>query len=131
MRNIAYFFMPFLATGIISCSKKNAPAPPVTPPVVPESTLKDAATYPVGVGVNHDLLKNNANYSGIVKAQFDRITAEYQMKHGANVKNDGSFDFTKTDEFVNTLAAGNSLTVFGHTLAWHQNNNSNYLRSLA
>jgi endo-1,4-beta-xylanase len=53
------------------------------------------------------------------------------MKHGANVKNDGSFDFAKTDELVNTLATGNGLTIFGHTLVWHQNNNSNYLRSLA
>ena len=131
MRCIVYFLIPFLAAGIISCNNKDAPPSPVTPPVVPASTLKDAATYTVGVGVNHDLLKGNASYSGIVKAQFDRITAEYQMKQGANVKNDGSFDFAKTDELVNTLAAGNGLSVFGHTLAWHQNNNVNYLRSLA
>lgn len=132
MKSSAWFFMLLFTAGIISCSKKDPLPPPVTPPVVPpESTLKDAASYTVGVGVNHDLLKSNANYSGIVKAQFDRITAEYQMKHGANVRNDGSFDFVKTDEFVNTLGAGNGLTIFGHTLAWHQNNNGNYLRSLA
>ena len=131
MKSIVYFLISFLVSGIISCSNKDAPPPPVTPPVVPESTLRDAATYTIGVGVNHDLLKSNTSYAGIVKAQFDRITAEYQMKHGANVKNDGSFDFAKTDEFVNTLGAGNGLTVFGHTLTWHQNNNVNYLRSLA
>lgn len=92
--------------------------------------LKDAATPMVGVGISYDLFKNNATYSGLVKSQFDRVTAEYQMKHGANVKNDGSYDFTKTDDFMNLAQAG-GLSVFGHVLAWHQNNNGNYLRSLA
>ena len=131
MKNNILFFILFWTAVLFSCSKKNTPTPSVTPPVVPESTLKDAASYTIGVGVSYDLLKNNTNYSGLVKAQFDRITPEYQMKHGANVKNDGTFDFAKTDELVNTLAAGNGLTVFGHTLVWHQNNNGNYLRSLA
>jgi len=131
MRNSVFFFILFLTAGFLSCSKKSDPTAPVTPPVVPESTLKDAATYTIGVGVSYDLLKNNTSYSSLVKAQFDRITPEYQMKHGANVKNDGSFDFTKTDDFVNTLAAANGLSVYGHTLVWHQNNNGNYLRSLA
>jgi endo-1,4-beta-xylanase len=130
MRNSVLFFISFLTVGLISCSKDDYPTQPA-PPVVPESTLKDAATYTIGVGVSYDLLKNNTSYSGLVKAQFDRITPEYQMKHGANVKNDGSFDFAKTDELVNTLAISNSLSVYGHTLVWHQNNNGNYLRSLA
>jgi endo-1,4-beta-xylanase len=131
MKNSELFFMLFLTVGLLCCSKKNTPTPPITPPVVPESTLKDAATFPIGVGVSYDLLKNNTSYAGLAKAQFDRITPEYQMKHGANVKNDGSFDFARTDELVNTLAIANGLSVFGHTLAWHQNNNGNYLHSLA
>ena len=131
MKSRVPFLILFIMAGLISCSKKNPTPPPVTPPVVPESTLKDAASYTIGVGVSYDLLKSNTSYSGLVKAQFDRITPEYQMKHGANVKNDGSFDFIKTDEFVNTLAAANGLSVYGHTLVWHQNNNGTYLRSLA
>ena len=130
MKSSALFFLLFLSAGLVSCRKKNTPPPPVTPPVVPESTLKDAASYTIGVGVSYELLKNNTNYAGLVKTQFDRITPEYQMKHGPNVKNDGSLDFAKTDELVNTLAAANGLTVFGHTLVWHQNNNGTYLRSL-
>ena len=131
MKNSVLFFLILLMAGLFSCSKKIDPTPPVTPPIVPESTLKDAASYTIGVGVSYDLLKNNANYAGLVKTQFDRITPEYQMKHGANVKNDGSFDFAKTDELVNILAIANGLSVYGHTLVWHQNNNGNYLRSLA
>lgn len=93
------------------------------------SVLKDVAGPPVGVGISYDLFRNNGSYAALVKLQFDRVTAEYQMKHGANVKNDGSYDFTKTDEFVNLAQAG-GLPVFGHVLAWHQNNNGTYLRSL-
>ena len=94
------------------------------------SVLKDAATPPMGVAISYDLFKNNSAYASLVKSQFDRVTAEYQMKHGANVKNDGSYDFSKTDDFVNLAQAG-GLSVFGHTLAWHQNNNGTYLRSLS
>src|SRR4029079_13835188 len=118
---------------IISCNKNNSagsggtnPPPPPTGPTI----LKDASSIPVGVGISYDLMKNNATYSALVRAQFDRVTAEYQMKHGANVKNDGSIDFTRTDDFFAiTQAVG--LMVHGHTLAWHANNNGTYLRSLS
>jgi endo-1,4-beta-xylanase len=92
--------------------------------------LKDVSSVPVGVGISYDLFRNNTNYAALVKSQFDRVTAEYQMKHVTNVKNDGSYDFTNTDEFVNLAQAG-GLSVYGHVLAWHQNNNGTYLRSLA
>src|SRR5574338_503916 len=94
------------------------------------TVLKDASTIPIGIGVDYDPMKNNSTYSSLVKAQFDRVTATYQMKHGANVKNDGSFDFSKTDDFVNSAQAA-GLLIHGHTLAWHQNNNASYLKSLA
>lgn len=93
------------------------------------TTIKDKSTPVTGVGINYNLFKNNTNYSNLVKTQFDRVTAEYQMKHAANVSNAGTYNFTNTDDFLN-LAQAAGLTVFGHTLAWHQNNNANYLRSL-
>lgn len=119
-------------TVLISCSNKGTVTPPPpTPPVVPidTTTLKQMASYPVGVAVNYDLMKGNASYSSLVKKEFDRVTFEYQMKHGANVRNDGSYDFSRSDELV-TLVQGVGLDVYGHTLVWHQNNNGTYLRSL-
>lgn len=74
-------------------------------------------------------MKNNSTYSTLVKNQFDRVTFEYQMKHGANVQNNGTYNFTNTDDLVNVAQAA-GLEVYGHTLVWHQNNNGNYLRSL-
>lgn len=124
-----------MLTMVFQSCKKSDPQPtttPTPPPTVPPaapSVLKDATAVTIGVGISYDLFKNNASYATLVKAQFDRVTAEWQMKHGANVKNDGTYDFVKTDDFVNLAQAG-GLTVHGHTLAWHSNNNGAYLRSL-
>ena len=118
-----------MLAGFFSCSKENETPPPVIPPVTDTATLKSSVSYPVGVAISYDLMKNNANYSSLVKQHFDRVTFEYQMKHGANVKNDGSIDFTKTDELMNIVQTA-GLEVYGHTLVWHQNNNGNYMRSL-
>ena len=105
------------------------PSPP-PPPVSAVTILKEAASVPVGVGFNYNLYKNNSSYSTLVKSQFDRVTAEYEMKHGSIVNNNGGYDFSKVDEMFTRVQA-DGLTVFGHTLAWHQNNNATYLRSLA
>ncbi len=130
---IIFFFTIII---LVACSKSNSGGgttttpPPAPPPPPGASILKDASSVPVGVGVSYDLLKNNATYATLVKTQFDRVTAEYQMKYGPNVTNSGNFNFTNTDDFVN-IAQAAGLAVFGHTLVWHQNNNGNYLRSLA
>lgn len=117
---------------LISCSKNGTRSPtPPAPPVVPTdtTTLKQMASYPVAVAISYDLMKGNSSYSSLVKKEFDRVTFEYQMKHGANVKHDGSYDFSRADELV-TLVQNGGLDVYGHTLVWHQNNNGTYLRSL-
>src|SRR5678816_3820803 len=82
MRKRVFFFQLIFIIGLISCSEKNTPPPP-PPPVVPPdtTTLKQMASYPVGVAINYDLMKGNASYSSLVKKEFDRITFEYQMKH--------------------------------------------------
>ena len=120
-----------IAVVLVSCGKDGTPTPqPPTPPTQPDTiTLKQAASYPVGVAISYDLMKNNSSYSSLVKQQFDRVTFEYQMKHGANVRNDGSYDFSRTDELV-TLIQAAGMDVYGHTLVWHQNNNGAFLRSL-
>lgn len=129
--NVKIFIFAFLFLAA-SCSKKGSTPvpPPVVPPIVTDNTtLKEIASYTTGVAISYDLMKNNISYSGLVKKEFDRVTFEYQMKHGANVLNNGSFEFSRADELVN-IAQAAGLEVYGHTLAWHQNNNGTYLRSL-
>lgn len=92
-------------------------------------TLKSAAQYPLGVGVDYTLLTTSSSYAAVVKAQFNSVTAGYVMKHGAIVQADGSYNFAYADNFVNTCSQAGQ-AIYGHTLCWYQNNNGNYLRAL-
>ncbi len=90
--------------------------------------LKDASDITLGVAISYEeYIRNGSNYASIIKSEFDNVTFGYQMKHGAIVKNNGTLDFTRCDELVNLVG----MPIFGHVLAWHQNNNGDYLRSLA
>lgn len=105
------------------------PNPNPTPTPSADTTLKSVASFPVGIAIEYALFKNNASYKNIVTREADQVTFGYSMKHGAIVKNDGSFDYSVADELLNLATAAN-LQVYGHTLVWHQNQNGNYLRSL-
>ncbi len=133
--NLAIYSLVFSVAIIsISCKKDNGggstPPPPPPPPVVDTSgPLKNAAAFPFGIAIEYALFKNNSSYRNTVVREADQVTFGYQMKHGAIVKDDGSFDYSQADELYN-LANSNGLAVFGHTLVWHSNQNGNYLRSL-
>lgn len=97
------------------------------------STLKTVAAsaeIPFGLAVDYTLMKNNASYKALVTEEVSEVTFGYQMKHGAIVQDNGTLNFTKTDELVNICATA-GLDIFGHTLVWHQNQNANYLKSFA
>lgn len=128
----------FFSIAILSACKKEEmavvnPVPPVVvlseyDPYTVTGFLKDATDIPLGVAISYEeYTKNGANYASIIKSEFDNVTFGYQMKHGAIVKNSGTLDFTRCDELVNLTG----MPIFGHVLAWHQNNNGDYLRSLA
>jgi endo-1,4-beta-xylanase len=119
---------------MLSCKKKKDIV--VTPPgstgydTTGTGPLKSGASFYVGLAIDYNQYKNDATYAATVHKEANNVTLGYQQKHGAIVKNDGSFDFTRTDEMVNQASA-DGLWVFGHTLTWHQNQNGDYLRSLA
>jgi endo-1,4-beta-xylanase len=92
-------------------------------------TLKAAAPFPLGVGVDYEAFIAGGKYADIIKSEFANVTAGYVMKHGAIVQNSGVLNYAKADGFVNAAKAA-GLDVYGHTLCWYQNNNGNYLRSL-
>ncbi|MBK8089961.1 MAG: endo-1,4-beta-xylanase [Chitinophagaceae bacterium] len=126
--NCLIFFAVLISA--ISCKKSRSTNPtPPTPPPADTATIKGTASFTTGIAINYSLMKNNSTYASLVKNQFDRVTFEYQMKHGANVQNNGTYNFTNTDDLVN-IAQAAGLEIYGHTLVWHQNNNGNYLRSL-
>jgi endo-1,4-beta-xylanase len=92
--------------------------------------LKNAASFPLGVAISYYLTRNDANYGKIITTHFNRVTFEYQMKHVANVRNDGSFNFVHTDHLVNKIIAA-GLAIHGHALVWHRDNNNHYLHSMS
>jgi len=131
-----YFFLAVISLLAITACKKDknttpTPNPNPNPNPTPsgDTTLKAVASFPVGIAIDYNLFKNNASYKNIVAREADQTTFGYSMKHGAIVKNDGSFDFSQADELLN-LANAAGLEVFGHTLGWHANQNATYLKSL-
>jgi endo-1,4-beta-xylanase len=119
---VAFFFS--------SCKKNNDTTPTPTPPVSDTSgTLKDAADFDIGFAVDYSPFINNSAYRAVVAREADNVTFGYNMKNGAIVKDDGSFDFTNADAMMN-VATSAGLKVYGHTLVWHENQNATYLNSL-
>ncbi|MFD2943438.1 endo-1,4-beta-xylanase [Flavobacterium notoginsengisoli] len=91
--------------------------------------LKNYSDFPLGNGIGISLYMSDAAYRKIVNDNFDEVTPGYEMKHGAMVNSKGEINFTNVDAFIAaTKSAG--LSVFGHTLIWHSNQNASYLNGI-
>ncbi|MBJ2127219.1 endo-1,4-beta-xylanase [Flavobacterium sp. IB48] len=91
--------------------------------------LKNYSDFTLGNGIGISLYMSDAAYRKIVNENFDEVTPGYEMKHGAMVNSKGEINFTTVDAFIAaTKSAG--LTVFGHTLVWHSNQNASYLNGI-
>ena len=62
-------------------------------------------------------------------SNFDEMTAGNAMKYASVVGDKGEMSFDNVRNFVNA-AADAGMTVYGHTLAWHSQQNNKYLNSL-
>lgn len=95
-------------------------------------TYIDRSTHPnfkLGVGVAaNDFLKGEMVRS-VAVANFDEIVAGNAMKYASIVADDGSMDFGTVTKFVEA-AKTSGLTVYGHTLCWHSQQNNKWLNSL-
>ncbi len=91
--------------------------------------LKNYTTLILGGGVGLDLYMNNETYRKLANENFDELTIGYEMKHGPMVKANGEINFSKVDAFIAKVKEA-GLTVYGHTLVWHSNQNASYLNSL-
>lgn len=101
---------PLIPAG---CSRATAdPAPANVPP------LKSAAPFPLGVAAMTEQFDDPA-WTELVRANFDRITPEWEMKAEALVDADGRQDWTRADRIV-SLAASRGLQTFGHTVIWYE-----------
>lgn len=92
----------------------------------------DRAKYPnfkLGTGITvSNFNSKDVNYE-LATTNYDELTAGNAMKYASCVSDDGAMNFTTVQKFVVTAQAA-GITVYGHTLAWHAQQNNKYLNSL-
>lgn len=98
----------------------------------PLKTYIDRNAYPnfkLGAGVSvADFLKKDLVYS-LICSNFDEVTAGNEMKYSSCVKNDGKMDFSQVQKLVAAAQSAN-ISIHGHTLCWHAQQNNDYLNGL-
>ena len=63
------------------------------------------------------------------KSNYDEIVAGNAFKYASVVQDNGTMDFSTIEDFIqNATEAG--LSIYGHTLCWHKQQNIKYLNSL-
>ena len=95
-------------------------------------TYINRTAYPdfkFGVAVNLSDYTNKGVMYRLANRNFDEIAIGYDMKHGAVVQANGSLALDKVKDLL-AAAKEAQLTVYGHTLVWHANQNAAYLNSL-
>nr|WP_319398976.1 endo-1,4-beta-xylanase [uncultured Carboxylicivirga sp.] len=80
-----------------------------------------------GVSLNDYIQKDYRN--SFISSNFDEMTAGYAMKHGAIVRDNGAMSFVGVESFIETAQEA-GITIYGHTLCWHSNQNATYLNSI-
>lgn len=85
--------------------------------------------FKLGAGITaSDYAKKGMIYR-LANSNFDEVTAGNAMKYASCVKDDGSMDFSQVVSFVSAAKEAGT-TIYGHTLAWHAQQNNKYLNSL-
>jgi endo-1,4-beta-xylanase len=127
-------FLGLLAVAVAgilpSCKKQDAVG------VLNTGNYRDTAGTLKAAGNSAGMLMGIASDFPVVAANLAVIGREaaittfgYEMKHGAIVQSDGSFNYTNTDAQFNAVTSA-GLQVQGHTLLWYQNQNASYLNTI-
>ncbi|MBP3563591.1 MAG: endo-1,4-beta-xylanase [Bacteroidales bacterium] len=85
--------------------------------------------FKLGAGVTVPAYLQKGKEYDLAVTNFDEMTAGNAMKYSSVVRWDGSMDFTQVKNFIN-MAESAGMTVYGHTLAWHSQQQNEYLRGL-
>lgn len=145
IRRITLLALAAAALAFASCEKDKpdtpkpkpvTPKPPQTGTTDPYADLSvyqplkayvDREAYPsfkLGVAIDGD-----AKLYDLAGQNFDEMTAGNAMKYASVVRSDGTMNFNGVTNFLNAAEA-RGLTVYGHTLAWHSQQQPAYLNGL-
>lgn len=132
-----------LSVGLVSCNEYETLEYQVEKPqtiieqgkidsLEPLKAYVDRAANPnfkLGVALSLSQYTSKGLMYRLANSNFDEITIGYEMKHGAVVQANGTLNLANVTALLETASeAGTS--VYGHTLAWHANQNAAYLKSL-
>ena len=85
--------------------------------------------FKLGAAVNAETFIRQSNEYDIISANFDEVTAGNAMKQASVLRPDGTMDFTTVKNFIDRAESA-GMTVYGHTLAWHAQQQNAYLNNL-
>src|SRR5574344_662352 len=85
--------------------------------------------FKLGTGVTVSDFNAKGMVYALTVSNFDEMTAGNAMKYASCVGNDGKMSFSTVTSFVKTASEA-GLSIYGHTLAWHSQQNNTYLNSL-
>lgn len=83
----------------------------------------------LGTGVGAGDYINKGLIYRVTNSNFDQMTAGNEMKYASIVQDDGTMDFSTVENFVKTAKEA-EMSIYGHTLCWHEQQNVTYLNSL-
>ena len=114
--------------------KQTEPAKPAEPQpaAVDKWGLKDLARacgLTIGAEFTYSEYTKDAKLKEVLKRDFDAVTFGNEMKHDCIVNAAGVLDFSRADEMAG-WARDCEVQLFGHTLGWHSQQQTDYLDKL-
>ena len=141
--NKSIFFIAAAALMLSACADDNVPGFSTDEPasllaqdslnaLAPLKEYVDTVKYPnfiLGGGTSAAPFNEQGKVYAFDKANFKEVVTGNAFKYASVVKSDGSMDFSTVQAFVkNATKAG--LSVYGHTLCWHSQQQVAYLNGL-
>ena len=93
-----------------------------------QETLQSVSSFPVGVAVGENLLRNNTAYRNVVSSEYNSITPENAGKIESLHPQENVFDFSGLDSIVG-FALKNNIRIHGTTLIWHDFSRLEWLKN--
>jgi endo-1,4-beta-xylanase len=87
---------------------------------MPGVATKFASYFPIGAAVDS---QSYTTHAPVLKAHFNSVTAENEMKWDALEPTENSFTYSAADAIV-SFATTNKMKIRGHTMVWHSQNPS-------
>lgn len=116
--NRDFRLLPLFMVLLITYGCKKGTLNPATVSSADTTTLRSAASFPVGAAMNPDLIKSNTYYTKIAGTQYSSLTPENVMKFDWIEPQQDQFSFADGDYLV-SFAVQHHMRVHAHTLIWY------------